>query len=354
MTTSPFPLRVVGAAAVAVVFALGATACSSSDDTPGAGSSGGSYSIWDPYPQFTDDSDWVKLLESCGTAAGVAVERTGYDTTDLTNKALLAAQQDNSPDVLIIDNPVISTLAQAGALGRLLRHLLQEGDRLVGHRLVGVVARDVGRAPVARRSGTSTRWSPPRASASSRTRHRPRDLRAGRPAAAPSRRPRSACGRRRRHRAGATSLLGWLEWIAPATLPAALRLPDTRNRERANRYSGSSMRNSRVGESARFVPRCPWPPGSRKAWPARASMGAARRRTRTRWRRRRRNRGGRRCTTPRAAHPARTRRAPSARPPRSRTPSGCRRLVVPRLAVERHAAGGHVGHGPSFVGSVPS
>jgi multiple sugar transport system substrate-binding protein len=116
MTTSPFPLRVVGAAAIAVVFALGATACSSSDDTPGAGSSGGSYSIWDPYPQFTDDSDWVKLLESCGTAAGVTVERTGYDTTDLTNKALLAAQQDNSPDVLIIDNPVISTLAQAGAL----------------------------------------------------------------------------------------------------------------------------------------------------------------------------------------------------------------------------------------------
>ena len=116
MTTSPFRLRVVGTAAIAVAFALGATACSSSDDSPGAGSGGGSYSIWDPYPQFSDDSDWVKLLKSCGTAAGVAVERTGYDTTDLTNKALLAAQQDNSPDVLIIDNPVISTLAEAGAL----------------------------------------------------------------------------------------------------------------------------------------------------------------------------------------------------------------------------------------------
>src|SRR4029078_1603114 len=41
---------------------------------------------------------------------------TGYDTTDLTSKALLAAQQGNSPDVLIIDNPVISTLADAGVL----------------------------------------------------------------------------------------------------------------------------------------------------------------------------------------------------------------------------------------------
>jgi multiple sugar transport system substrate-binding protein len=46
----------------------------------------------------------------------VTVKRTGFDTTDLTNKALLAAQQSNSPDVLIVDNPVVSTLAEAGVL----------------------------------------------------------------------------------------------------------------------------------------------------------------------------------------------------------------------------------------------
>jgi len=117
MKTSARRWRVVGAALVAVAVAGGATACSSSGDGDSAeGSGGGTYTIWDPYPQFDDGSDWVKLLESCGTSAGVTVERTGYDTTDLTNKALLAAQQDNSPDVLIIDNPVISTLAEAGAL----------------------------------------------------------------------------------------------------------------------------------------------------------------------------------------------------------------------------------------------
>ena len=77
---------------------------------------GGTYTIWDPYPQFDDSSDWVKLLDKCGTDAGVTVKRTGYDTTDLTNKALLAAQQGNSPDVLIVDNPVVSTLAEAGVL----------------------------------------------------------------------------------------------------------------------------------------------------------------------------------------------------------------------------------------------
>jgi multiple sugar transport system substrate-binding protein len=58
----------------------------------------------------------VKLLTKCGTDAGVAVKRTGFDTTDLTNKALLAAQQGNSPDVLIVDNPVVSTLAEGGVL----------------------------------------------------------------------------------------------------------------------------------------------------------------------------------------------------------------------------------------------
>lgn len=99
--------RVVGIALAAVV----AAACSSS-----GGDSGGAYTVWDPYPQFDESSDWVKLLDKCGAEAGVTVSRTGSDTTDLTKKALLAAQQGNSPDVLVVDNPVVSTLAEAGVL----------------------------------------------------------------------------------------------------------------------------------------------------------------------------------------------------------------------------------------------
>jgi multiple sugar transport system substrate-binding protein len=101
-------------AAVAVAACL-LSACSSGDtDTQSEAPT--EYAVWDPYPQFDDGSDWVKLLTKCGTDAGVTVKRTGYDTTDLTNKALLAAQQNNSPDVLIVDNPVVSTLAEAGVL----------------------------------------------------------------------------------------------------------------------------------------------------------------------------------------------------------------------------------------------
>ncbi|MEV0900458.1 sugar ABC transporter substrate-binding protein [Actinoplanes sp. NPDC049802] len=107
-------LRVVAALTITACLVTG---CSKSSDSSGTGdSAGGAYTIWDPYPQFDGGSDWVKLLTKCGTDAGVTVERTGYDTTDLTNKALLAAQQGNSPDVLIVDNPVVSTLADAGVL----------------------------------------------------------------------------------------------------------------------------------------------------------------------------------------------------------------------------------------------
>ncbi|MFE9552402.1 extracellular solute-binding protein [Streptomyces sp. NPDC006692] len=109
--------RLTAAALTALAVAVTATACSTgsgSSSTAGAGS--GTYTIWDPYPQFDKNSAWGRLLDQCGSKAGVTVKRTGFDTSDLGNKALLAAQQGNSPDVLVVDNPVVSTLAEAGVL----------------------------------------------------------------------------------------------------------------------------------------------------------------------------------------------------------------------------------------------
>jgi multiple sugar transport system substrate-binding protein len=109
--------RAAVAVATAAALVGGLTACSGSSN-PGSssGSAGGTYTFWDPYPQFDNSSAWVKLLDKCGSSAGVTIKRTGYDTSDLTNKALLAGQQGNSPDVLLVDNPVVSTLASAGIL----------------------------------------------------------------------------------------------------------------------------------------------------------------------------------------------------------------------------------------------
>ena len=81
-----------------------------------AGTTGGTYTVWDPYPQYDANSDWGKLVTQCGTSNGVTVKRTGWDTTKLTSQVLLAAQQGNSPSVLIVDNPVVSTLASGGVL----------------------------------------------------------------------------------------------------------------------------------------------------------------------------------------------------------------------------------------------
>lgn len=119
--------RVFGATLLALAVACSTTACGSSDNG-GDGTSGNStFTMWDPYPQYDDSSAWVKLLTKCGTDAGVTIKRTGHDTSDLTNKALLAAQQGNSPDVLIVDNPVVSTMAEAGVLTTTAENKLDTG-----------------------------------------------------------------------------------------------------------------------------------------------------------------------------------------------------------------------------------
>ncbi|WP_369170108.1 extracellular solute-binding protein [Streptomyces sp. R28] len=109
--------RLTAAALTVVAVATSATACSAGGSgTSSKAADSGTYSIWDPYPQFDKGSAWAKLLDGCGAEAGVKIKRTAFDTSDLSNKALLAAQQDNSADVLIVDNPVVSTLAEAGVL----------------------------------------------------------------------------------------------------------------------------------------------------------------------------------------------------------------------------------------------
>ena len=118
MKPSSSACRAAGAALVALSVVAGATACShsSAGSSGGSGGSGTTYTVWDPYAQFDAKSAWAQLLDKCGSQAGVSIKRTAIDTTALTSKELLAAQQGVSPDVLVVDNPVISTLAAAGVL----------------------------------------------------------------------------------------------------------------------------------------------------------------------------------------------------------------------------------------------
>jgi multiple sugar transport system substrate-binding protein len=121
VTRLPAPTRRAALAAVVACLAAGLTGCGGNGDTPAAGSSTSSagpkaFTLWDPYPQFDASAPWTKLVEQCGTDAGVKLTRTAYDTTALTGKVLLAAQQGTSPNLVIVDNPVVSTLAEAEVL----------------------------------------------------------------------------------------------------------------------------------------------------------------------------------------------------------------------------------------------
>ncbi|UFU06971.1 sugar ABC transporter substrate-binding protein [Ruania halotolerans] len=108
--------------AATAALALGAlSACSSSnggggEDNGSGDAPGGTYTWWDPYPQHDGSSDWEARVQACGEDAGVTIDRTAYDTTALTNQALLSAQEGTSPDVILIDNPAVSTLADTGIL----------------------------------------------------------------------------------------------------------------------------------------------------------------------------------------------------------------------------------------------
>ncbi|WP_329171512.1 sugar ABC transporter substrate-binding protein [Streptomyces sp. NBC_01477] len=107
------------AAVAACTTLAGVTACGGSGGGSSSSAASGTYTFWDPYPQFDGSSAWAKLVAACGTKAGVNVKRTAYDTTELGNKALLAAQQGNAPDVMLVDNPVVSTLVQAEILNKM-------------------------------------------------------------------------------------------------------------------------------------------------------------------------------------------------------------------------------------------
>lgn len=106
---------VLATAGIAVGALAGCSGGTAGGDSAGD-AAGGTYTWWDPYPQHAEDSDWAKRVQDCGTEAGVTIQRTAYDTTALTNQALLSAQDGTSPDVILIDNPAVSTLADTGML----------------------------------------------------------------------------------------------------------------------------------------------------------------------------------------------------------------------------------------------
>ncbi|MDQ1082073.1 MULTISPECIES: extracellular solute-binding protein [Microbacterium] len=127
MSTFTTRHRTLGTAALAAV-AVGVLAGCSGGVTGSTTEASGTFTFWDPYPQYDETSEWAKVIGSCAADAGVTVERTGFDTSDLTSRALLSGQQGDSPDILLIDNPAVSTLVEAGLLTSAGENNLEVGD----------------------------------------------------------------------------------------------------------------------------------------------------------------------------------------------------------------------------------
>jgi multiple sugar transport system substrate-binding protein len=75
---------------------------------------------WDYWVPPSNQSDvWGQLVTQCGTDNNVTIDRQPAPRNDLITKVLLAAQQQQLPDILMIDNPDLQQVAATGALAPL-------------------------------------------------------------------------------------------------------------------------------------------------------------------------------------------------------------------------------------------
>ena len=74
---------------------------------------------WDYYASGDGNAVWGGLVESCAKEVGVTVERQAVPRNELISKVLLAASQQQLPDVLMIDNPDLQEVANTDALAPL-------------------------------------------------------------------------------------------------------------------------------------------------------------------------------------------------------------------------------------------
>jgi multiple sugar transport system substrate-binding protein len=102
--------RLIGAIVVSSALVGGLAAC-----TPATGSSeGGTYTLWDPYPDRDATSTWAQAIDACAADLGITIKRNAGNTGDTVKDLTTAAS--NLPDIAMVDNPKVSTLADAGLL----------------------------------------------------------------------------------------------------------------------------------------------------------------------------------------------------------------------------------------------
>ena len=104
--------RVFGALALSSALIGGLAACTA---TPGGDdSTSKAFTLWDPYPDRDETSTWAVAIQDCAKEIGITIKRNAGNTGDTVKDLTTAAS--NLPDIAMVDNPKVSTLADAGLL----------------------------------------------------------------------------------------------------------------------------------------------------------------------------------------------------------------------------------------------
>jgi multiple sugar transport system substrate-binding protein len=77
---------------------------------------------WDYYTSGDGAKAWGDLVTACGQEAGVTIDRQSAPRNEFISKVLLAAQQKQMPDVVMVDNPDLQEVANTGALAPLTEY----------------------------------------------------------------------------------------------------------------------------------------------------------------------------------------------------------------------------------------
>jgi multiple sugar transport system substrate-binding protein len=107
------------ATVAALTLPLALAACGGSGNGGGSGSSGGkvtSLRVLDYYNNEPDKTVYTNVLNACGSANGVTIQRETVPGASLISKVLQQSSSRTLPDVLMLDNPDLQQIAATGAL----------------------------------------------------------------------------------------------------------------------------------------------------------------------------------------------------------------------------------------------
>lgn len=116
VSAAPRPRWLVTVAVLALPLAV--AACGGDDDGGGGGEAS-SLRVLDYYSNEPDKSTYAKVLDACGQANGVTIEREAVPGDTLIPKVLQQSSSKTLPDVLMLDNPDLQQVAATGALSTL-------------------------------------------------------------------------------------------------------------------------------------------------------------------------------------------------------------------------------------------